>query len=195
MRFRRTRKGIVADVDPVEAQVLASCAADLLSLLGEGGAAAHDRPDDETAQPDPDPLAALAGLAADPVEAPADPALQRLLPDAYGDDDPAANREFRRYTDADLRAGKRANAGLVLAALPAAERPHPVQLVLDRDQADAWLGFLNDLRLVLGTRLEVTEETDPDALPDDDPRLPALQLYAWLGWLQETLISCLSPRR
>ena len=69
------------------------------------------------------------------------------------------------------------------------------RLVLARDEADAWLVCLNDLRLVLGTRLEVTEETDPDALPDDDPCLPALEVYAWLGWVQETLVSCLSPRR
>ncbi len=183
MRFRSSRQGVVADVDAVEAHVLARCAEDLLTLLGE-----DDDTDTDIAQ---DPLAALVGLASEPVEAPTDPALARLLPDAYADDDPDANREFRRYTDADLRAGKRAHAGVVLATLPDGGGP----LVLDRDQAVAWLGFLNDLRLVMGTRLDVTEETDPDALPDDDPRLPALQVYGWLGWLQETLVSSLSPRR
>jgi hypothetical protein len=185
VRFRTTRKGVVvADVDPVEAQLLARCATDLLALLG----------DDDSGSGEQDPLEALVGLAGGPVEAPADPALARLLPDAYADDAsgaPHANREFRRYTDADLRAGKRAHAGLVLATLPDGGG----RLTLDRDQADAWLGFLNDLRLVMGIRLEVSEETDPDALPDDDPRLPALQVYAWLGWVQETLVSCLSPRR
>ncbi len=67
------------------------------------------------------------------------------------------------------------------------------RLLLDRDEADAWLGCLNDLRLVLGTRLEVTEETELD-LRDDDPRAQALQVYGWLGWLQESLLSCLDPR-
>ncbi len=66
------------------------------------------------------------------------------------------------------------------------------RLALDRDQVDAWLGTLNDLRLVLGTRLEVTEDT-PLELPDDDPRAQALLVYGWLGWLQESLLSCISP--
>ena len=49
---------------------------------------------------------------------------------------------------------------------------------------------------MLGTRLEVTEDLDADdAAHDDDPRLQALQVYGWLGWLQESLISCLTPRR
>ena len=117
-------------------------------------------------------------------------ALARLLPDAYGDD-PTASREFRRYTDADLRARKRADAATVRASLPAAGRG---KVVLDRDQADAWLGVLNDLRLVLGTRLQVTEETDPDDLDEADPRRQALALYGWLGWVQESLLSCLDPR-
>ena len=65
---------------------------------------------------------------------------------------------------------------------------------LSRDQADAWLGALNDLRLVLGTRLEVTEDLDADDLAEDDPRLPGLEIYGWLGWLQESLLGCLDPR-
>ena len=179
MRFKRKRGQVVAELDAGEAALLTALAGDLLVLLGD------DAGEDE------DPLAALVGMPSGEVEAPDDPALRRLLPDAYGDDDPAASSEFRRYTDADLRAGKRACAGTVLATLP----PEGGRLVLDRDQADAWLGCLNDLRLVLGTRLEVTEELDVDDLDDDDPRLQALQVYGWLGWLQESLIGCLAPRR
>lgn len=178
MRFARTRRGIQGNPSEGEATVLRRCALDLLELLGER----------ETAEQDP--LAALVGMPTGDPQAPDDPALSRLLPDAYGDDDPAANREFRRYTDADLRAGKRAAAEVVARTLP--ERGG--KLVLDRDEADAWLGCLNDLRLVLGTRLEVTEDLDERRLADDDPRLPALQLYSWLGWLQESLLSCLDPR-
>lgn len=180
MRFKKARGGTVrADLDPVEADVLSAVAADLLELLGE--------PEDAHA----DPLAALVGLSDGPVEPPEDPALARLLPDAYGDD-PAAATEFRRYTEGDLRAGKRANAGAVLASL-APLTGQGGRLLLDREQADAWLGCLNDLRLVLGIRLEVTEETDLH-VPPDDPRAQALQVYGWLGWLQESLLSCLDPR-
>ena len=180
MRFKRRRGGAVtADLDAGEAGLLAALAEDLLGLLGDGAVA------------DADPLAAMVGLSSGPVAPPDDPALARLLPDAYADDDQAA-ADFRRFTEQDLRAGKRAGASTVLTTLvPLVEAGG--RLTLDRDQVDAWLGTLNDLRLVLGTRLEVTEET-PLEVPDDDPQAQALLVYGWLGWLQESLLSCISPR-
>ena len=179
MRFKKRGSAVRADLTPVEVDVLVAVVSDLLVLLGEQEEA------------DADPLAAIVGLSDGPVERPSDPALARLLPDAYGDDDAAAT-EFRRFTEGDLRAGKRACATAVLATL-APLSGSGGRLVLDRDEVDAWLGCLNDLRLVLGTRLEVTEETD--VVPDgDDPRSHALQVYGWLGWLQESLLSCLDPR-
>lgn len=188
MRFSRTRQGVKADVSDVEASVLASAVAQLLELLGEQAAAEQD------------PLAAMVGLSGGAVEPPDDPALARLLPDAYrpdASDDPRfdveeAAAEFRRYTEAELRSGKRACAVTVLetlAALGGAGR-----LRLDRNQADAWLGTLNDLRLVLGSRLDVTEDTDLQAPPGDPDIAHALQVYGWLGWLQETLLDALDPR-
>ena len=179
MRFKRRRGAVTADLDAGEAGLLAALAEDLLGLLGEGEQA-HE-----------DPLAAMVGLSSGPLPLPEDPALARLLPDAYADDDHAA-AEFRRFTEHDLRAGKRADAGTVLATL-APLLGQGGRLVLDRDQVDAWLGTLNDLRLVLGTRLEVTEDT-PLEVPDDDPHAQALLVYGWLGWLQESLLSCISPR-
>jgi hypothetical protein len=179
MRFKRRRAGTTADLDPGEAGLLAALAEDLLGLLGEGSSQ------------DEDPLAAVVGLSSGPLPLPEDPALARLLPNAYADDDHAA-AEFRRFTEHDLREGKRTGAGTVLATL-APLLADGGRLVLDRDEVDAWLGTLNDLRLVLGTRLEVTEDTPLEA-PDDDPRAQALLVYGWLGWLQESLLSCISPR-
>ena len=179
MRFRRRRGHVTAELDAGEAELLSAMAGDLLVLLGA------DEPADE------DPLVALVGLSSTPVERPGDPALARLLPDAYADDDEAAS-EFRRFTEQDLRTGKRTSAGTVLATLaPYLDRGGKVPL--DRDQVDAWLGTLNDLRLVLATRLGVTEETDLDPGPDD-PHAQALMVYGWLGWLQESLLSCVDPR-
>jgi Domain of unknown function (DUF2017) len=178
VKFRRTGKGIVAAPDQVEATVLAQCVRDLVTLLGG--------PQEVEA----DPLAAMVGMPTGDPQTPDDPALARLLPDAYDDDDAAAASEFRRYTEDDLRAGKRAAAATVLATLPAGGG----KLLLDREQADAWLGCLNDLRLVLGTRLEVTEDTEPDLIDDADPRRQALDVYGWLGWLQESLLRSLDPR-
>ena len=183
MRFKRRRGAVTTKVDAVEATVLASLVGELLELLAD---------EDPTA--DQDPLAALVGLPAGDVRRPKDPGLARLFPDAYSGDseqERAAAQEFRRYTEVDLRAGKRGNAQTVLAML------QPVQdaggaLVLTREQADAWLGTLNDLRLVLGTRLEVTEDTDLDPAPGD-PRAQALHVYGWLGWLQESLLGAVDP--
>ena len=188
MRFRRARGGaVVADLSPGEVGLLASVAADLLELLSTG--------EPEGGR---DPLEAVVGLSPS-AERPSDPALQRLLPDAYRPDAPgpedadAASAEFRRFTDADLRARKRADADAVLEGLAALEGGG--RLSLTRDAADAWLGFLNDVRLVLGVRLEVDEDTLDGPLDDeDDPRTHALQVYGWLGWLQETLINSIEPR-
>ncbi len=181
MRFKKTRRGIEAHLDEAEVSVLRRCAEDLLTLLA-------DEEDDEEA-PGRDPLEAMVGLPAHDPQPPRDPALARLLPDAYGRDDPDGNREFRRYTEADLRAGKRAHGATVLATLP-----QDGSVRLDRDQADAWLGFLNDVRLVLGVRLGVTEDLDPDDLDPEDPQSAALMVYSWLGWVQESLLRCLTPR-
>jgi hypothetical protein len=184
MRFKRRRGAVFAKVDRVEATVLASLVGELLELL----AADDDEPGEQ------DPLAAMVGLPSGDGRKPEDPGLARLFPDAYSGDgaqEQAAAQDFRRYTEADLRAGKRANAETVLAALT------PVQdaggaLVLSRDQVDAWLGTLNDLRLVLGTRLAVTEDTDLDPEPGD-PRAHALHVYGFLGWLQESLLGAVDP--
>jgi hypothetical protein len=176
MRFTRHRKGIRADVDAIEVQVLTQLAQEMLALVPEP--ALSD-----------DPLAALVGLPTGDVDPPDNPVLARLLPEAYRDD-PQAAGDFRRYTDADLRATKRADAQVVLDTLPTGKG----RLELDRDQADRWLGALNDMRLALGTSLDVTEELEIEDLEDDDPRLQGLQVYGWLGYLQESLLSCLDPR-
>jgi hypothetical protein len=180
MKFSRRSGSVVARVDEVEAALLTALAGDLLELLGPAEPVGTD------------PLAALVGIADRPLDLPEDPALARLLPDAYPDDD-AASADFRRYTEGDLRAGKRERAEVVLASL--APYPRGGRVPLDAALVDAWLGVLNDLRLVLGTRLEVTEETDfdPDA-DSDDPAEQALHVYAWLGAVQESLLACVVRR-
>jgi hypothetical protein len=178
VRFTRHRGGVRADLEAVEAQVLAQLANELLGIVEPAGGSASD-----------DPLAAFVGLPSGDVPRPEDPVLRRLLPDAYRDDEGAAS-DFRRYTDSELRAAKRGHATVVLETLPDGGG----QMRLDRDQADAWLGALNDMRLALGTSLEVTEQTDPDDYDEDHPARQALEVYGWLGWLQESLLSCLDPR-
>ncbi|MGV9840492.1 DUF2017 domain-containing protein [Streptomyces fungicidicus] len=189
--------GAAVALDDVEISIIRSLAVQMMELIGPGPA--------EDASADP-----LADLFADgPSEPPSDPVLRRLFPDAYGDPDgtpgakeaeeqKAHSAEFRRYTENDLRAGKRDNALAVIRSLdalsPAGEGG--AVLELSPDDSRKWLGALNDLRLAIGARLEISDEDDSDLLfhlPDQDPRKPMVMAYLWLGGLQETLVTTLLP--
>ena len=60
---------------------------------------------------------------------------------------------------------------------------------LTEDQLTAWMGAINDLRLVLGTRLDVTEEQDSPSL--DDPQAPAFAVYQYLTFLLAEIVHAL----
>ncbi|RSO05882.1 DUF2017 domain-containing protein [Streptomyces sp. WAC 06783] len=190
--------GAAAPLDEVEISILRSLAVQLMELIGPGEEPAEGA----------DPLAAL--FTDGPSEPPSDPALARLFPNAYGGPDEvpddathAAAAEFRRYTENDLRARKREDA---LAVVRALDSLGPVGggeggavdgavLRLKPDESRQWLGALNDLRLAIGTRLEVTDEDESGELlrlPDSDPRKPMVMAYLWLGGLQESLIETLT---
>jgi hypothetical protein len=67
-------------------------------------------------------------------------------------------------------------------------------LKLSAEESEQWLRALNDLRLAIGSRLDVIDEEDTDLLyrlPDEDPRKPMVMAYLWLGGLQETLVETL----
>jgi hypothetical protein len=106
-----------------------------------------------------------------------DPSLRRLFPPGYEDE--RDERAYRDLTGGELLDGRR-EALELLAASAQKDR-------LSAEEADAWLRALNDLRLVLGTRLDVEE----GALLDD-PRTPELAIYGYLSWLQEQLVAALS---
>ncbi|MFD7167901.1 DUF2017 domain-containing protein [Streptomyces violascens] len=184
------RGGAAVALDEVEIAILRSLAVQLLELIGPG---------DEPAE-DADPLAAL--FAEGPSEPPADPALARLFPEAYASEESdelrAKSAEFRRFTENDLRARKRTDALAVVHGLDALSPKGDGGAVLKLTAEDSrhWLGALNDLRLTIGTRLDVTDEEESEELyrlPDDDPRKPMVMAYLWLGVLQETLIETLMP--
>ena len=182
---KRTRRGVVVSFDEVEASLLRHLVGEVRDLLADGepmppaaGATGAVPSDAE--------LSALTGLDAglghDALMPPSDPALARLLPDAYRDDDQAAG-EFRRLTESSLRRDKVSAADRLLAALPA---DGPGEVRLDPESTESWLSTINDVRLALGTRLEVTEEmAEPDP---EDPDAPAYVVYLWLTELQGVLI-------
>jgi hypothetical protein len=113
-----------------------------------------------------------------------DPAVARLAPAAYPDD-PLRELEFERMAGDDLVRG-RLGSLRELRATAGAE-------LLDEEQALAWLRTMNDLRLVLGTRLEVTEESGFEDFEDDAGTAQAFQLYIALGALQGELLLALDP--
>jgi hypothetical protein len=112
-----------------------------------------------------------------------DASLRRLFPPAYADD-PQREAEFRGLVRDELLAEKRA-ALRVVEATADADR-------LTEEQVTAWLAALNDLRLVLGTRLDVTEEMYEEGLPDRDPGAASFAVYGYLGWLEEQVVAALA---
>jgi hypothetical protein len=128
-------------------------------------------------------------LAAEEDDVTDDPVLTRLFPDGHRGD-PRLAADYRDLTEASLRSGKTADLATVRATLPAGGG----EVRLDRDQAQAWLRTTNDLRLALGTRLDVTEDTEPpdDITGDDDHQLA---VYYWLTALQGSLVDAVLAGR
>jgi hypothetical protein len=162
--FRRNGRHCVATFAVDEVRVLRKVAAEVVGLLTDG----FDRDD---------------------------PVVGRLFPDIYPDD--AENSaEFRLYTEGDLKTGKIDQAGAILAALPSSGGG---EVRLDDEAAEAWLRALNDARLAMGTRLDISADTDLGEELDDavlrDPtstRVFQLSVYAYLGYLQESLLNAMT---
>jgi hypothetical protein len=112
----------------------------------------------------------------------ADPSMRRLFPTAYADD-AERDREYHQLVRDELAERRRAAVDTLLATVD--------ETRIDEEQLLAWMGAVNDLRLVLGTRLDVSEETDPTPHPND-PDAPLLALYGYLGFLLESIVSALA---
>ena len=161
--------------------------ADVLRFLLNGQLALLD--EEDPLGEGTDPLIAALGIAEGAVKKPDNPALARLFPDAYGDADEAI--EFRRLTEPDLREGKRATARLVLETLK--DYKPGDKLSLDGEQAQAWLGAVNDVRLVLSVWLEIEDDDDNpfDRIDQKDDRYEIVVMYHWLGAVVEWLVEAL----
>jgi hypothetical protein len=161
--FRRDGEHCVARFAPDEVNVLRKVAAEVVALLTDG----FDR---------------------------ADPVVDRLFPDVYPHE-PEEAEEYRRFTEGELKTSKIDQAGAILAALPSSGGG---EVKLDVESAEAWLRALNDIRLALGVRLEIQDETSLESELDEavlrDPtssRVFQLSVYAYLGYLQESLLDAL----
>jgi hypothetical protein len=187
--FRHTKDGGASVwLSAGEATLLRTLVVPIMELLGgpesESGRGADDPGDPAGVLDELEKF-----LDEDTPETPEDPVLARLLPDAYRDD-PAAAGEFRKYTESSLREAKKYFAQTMLDTLP----PNGGRVRLTGDQARDWLRALNDVRLMFGVRLEVTEDFEDQltALSPEDPKVAAFEVYGWLGAVQESLVQALA---
>lgn len=205
----------VAFVDGAERALLSVLAADVAELLG-----VTRGPDGAPLWPVEEPHdGPRLRVRSEPVEAPRDGAVRRLLPDASPDDE-HVNAEFRRLTEDDLRAGKVARLALLWDLVTTPGVPAE-ELAVPAERAQDVAATLTDVRLVLAERLDVRTDEDADALYDvlDDEPDPAtrperggragddasddtadderavrrylVSVYGALGLLQESLVELL----
>ncbi len=183
--FRRTRDGGVSvALSADEAMLLRALVVPVMRMLGPGSAR---RAGATTGTATIDELETM--FSDEQPQTPQDPVLARLLPDAYRDDPEAAD-EFRKYTESSLRESKKYFAQTLLDTLPASGG----RVRLTGDQARDWLRALNDVRLMFGVRLEVTEDFEEQlaGLDPADPKITEFEVYGWLGAIQESLVQALA---
>jgi Domain of unknown function (DUF2017) len=154
--FRSTASGITAKFDDADARLLANLATQIAGLLAERDE--HD----------------------------VDPAVARLLPDAYRDDDANA-AEFRRFTEEELADDKiRRALGMAEVLSPDTGVEETIHVRLDHPTALDWMRSFTDIRLALAARLGIVDETSPIIV--DKESQYTLAIYNWLGQLQYSLV-------
>jgi hypothetical protein len=188
-----TRKNghVVADLSPQEAAVIRGLVGQIREMLT---ARAEEAPQDE--------LAELTGIRTGPATPPEDRVLARLLPDFYrqdpitGDSPDTGETEeekadasaaMRSLHEPDVLEQKTSVATVVLDTCP----HQGGKVRLTGEQAHGWLSALNDVRLALGTALDVQEEM-PEEPPEDDLQREHLGVYQWLTWVQDSLVEAVA---
>jgi hypothetical protein len=161
-RFTPKGEGLVVSITEAEAELLRSIPAELSPIL--------------SAPVDPD-----------------NPVSERLFPRAYLDPtEEGAEREWQELVRPELVRERLASLERLTKSLERGQvRKGRLEVELDPDEAQAWLGALNDARLALGTRLGVTEDLDYDNVGEDHPDAAAYAVYGWLTWLEGDLVETL----
>jgi hypothetical protein len=181
-------------LDTHEAALLKNLVASMIGLLDERESSA---PQDELEQ--------ITGMKTGNSEPPDNATLQRLLPDFAKPADGAGagvagdagdeatdslNAALRSLHEPSIIDAKRVAAQQLLDTLP----DHGGKIDLSEEVAHAWTASVNDLRLALGTMLDI-KPGGPDRLPDDHPLAAHLDVYQWLTVLQEYLVLALMGSR
>lgn len=118
----------------------------------------------------------------------ADPVIARLFPDAY--EDPEDAQSYHEMVGDELRKEKVRALAAVSESMGPAGR---ADVELNDELVTAWLAWLTDVRLAVGTRLGVTEERMGAEIDPASPEAPAYEVLHWLGWIQESIIERIGP--
>ncbi len=171
-----------------EAALLNSLVASMLGML-------EDR---ESSAP-ADELEEITGMRTGNSRPPDDDTMKRLLPDFYRaqTDHPAGsgtmeslNNALRSLHEPEIIDAKREAAQRLLETCP----QDGGKFELTEDDAHAWAAAVNDVRLALGTMLDIGPG-GPERLPSDHPMAGHLDVYQWLTVLQEYLVLGLMDKR
>jgi len=171
-----------------EATLLNNLVASMLGMLDER----------ESSSP-ADELEQITGIRTGNSQPPGDDTMKRILPDFYRPqtDHPAGsgtaeslNSALRSLHEPEIIEAKRQAAQRVLETIPNGGG----KFELNEDDAHSWAAAVNDVRLALGTMLDVGSD-GPDRLPADHPMVGHLDVYHWLTVLQEYLVLGLMDKR
>jgi hypothetical protein len=194
--FIRERDGrLSAEFEPEEVALLSQLARETAELVEDWRSGSETPADDvwrsSSESPNNDQWRSSSESRSDThIETPADdPAMLRLLPDAYRDD-AAAAAEFRRFTADGLAERKTANARAVVASI-GTESTTTTTVRLDEPAVQAWLRVLTDIRLVLATRLGIEHDGDR-GYADSDAAILLSDIYDWLGIVQSSILGALT---
>lgn len=177
MEAWKKKKGLMrgakfsAVFEPMEREVLGDMAAAVAEALIQR---AQSAPKDE--------LAELTGMASGHKEAPADPALARLLPDfeMHGDEEfEGDNALLRSLHENDICRAKLENLRVISDALGP---DGGVAVVATEAEAHAWVAGLNDIRLYLASG---------DVHGGESAEQERDMLVQWLAYVQESLLEVL----
>ena len=135
-----------------------------------------------------DPLEALTGIRTGNPTPPQDGTMRRLLPDFVKEQEQrghgvADNGALRSLHEPAIIDAKIAVSQRLIDTLPA----DGGRVELTEDDAEAWIAAVNDIRLALGTILDIGPD-GPDRLPPGHPMAAHLEVYHWLTVLQEYLV-------
>jgi hypothetical protein len=164
-----------------EAALLKTLVASIVDLLDERESSS---PSDELEQ--------ITGIKTGNSERPDSTTLRRLLPDFHTRDDDVSdaadslNAALRSLHEPEIIEAKRVAAQQLMDTVPDGGG----RVELTEDVANAWVAALNDVRLALGTMLDVRAD-GPERLPENHPLAPHLEVYQWLTVVQDYLVLAL----